>query len=312
MSSPKRALVLGCGAVAGAAWSIPVLQQLEQELNWDVRDADLLIGTSVGAVLAALIGAGVSTERMMAAQRGEATDCEWNHETDSGGAFPPLPSLSFPGLKLLKLGMRGQVSTLTALTGLLPTGRTDMSGFRRLINNVVPNGDWVPHQATWLMAVDAQSGKRFALGRDDAPKVSLEDAVCASYAVPGCCPPVEIGNHTFVDGGVASPTSADFAQDADIEEAIVLAPFASSHPDKPRSPLTRLERHVRKTMTRIVDSECAKLRTAGIRVIRLEPGREDLQAIGYNMLDPGRRKQVFETSLRTSPNAVRAAIGFAN
>lgn len=308
MSHPKRALVLGCGAVAGAAWSIPVLDSLQRQMNWDAREADLFIGTSIGAVLAALLAGGVSVARMLASQRGQATDCQWDHDRDSGGAFPPLPALRFPGGDLVWQGLRGKVSPLTAFTGLLPAGRTDMSGFTRLIDSVVPAGEWAPHPATWIIAADATNGERVALGSAGAPATALSQAVCASYAVPGVCPPVDIGGRSFVDGGVVSPTSADLLLDADIDEAIVLAPFASTHVDRPRSPLVRIERRVRRIMTRIVDRECNQLNNAGIRVIRLEPGPEDLRAIGYNMLDPGRRMRVFETALRTADDAVRAAL----
>ena len=38
--SPRRALVLGCGGVAGGAWSIAALHHLEQKLDWDARDAE--------------------------------------------------------------------------------------------------------------------------------------------------------------------------------------------------------------------------------------------------------------------------------
>jgi NTE family protein len=84
--------------------------------------------------------------------------------------------------------------------------------------------------------------------------------------------------------------------------------MASSQPDRPRSPLTQIERRVRRHMTRIVDRECTQLRTAGIRVIRLEPGAEDLEAFGFNMLDPGRRVRVFDTARRTAPGAVGRAL----
>jgi NTE family protein len=308
MSRPKRALVLGCGAVAGAAWSIAVLDALQQELGWDAREAELLIGTSAGAVLAALLAGGMSVARMMASQRGEASGCAWNHDRDSGGAFPPLPALRFPGAGLALQGLRGELDPFTALTGLLPQGRSDMRGFVRLIDCVVPAGQWVPHPATWLMAVDAASGERVALGRADAPRAPLNVAVCASYAVPGCCPPVTIGGRRFIDGGVVSPTSADLVLGAGIDEAVVLAPMASTEVDRPRSPLAWIERRVRRRMTAVVDRECEALRGAGIRVLRLEPGASDLEAIGYNMLDPGRRRRVFETALRTAPARVRAAL----
>lgn len=308
MRTPRRALVLGCGAVAGAAWSIPVLDKLQQVLDWDAREADLLIGTSVGAVLAALLAGGVGVDRMMASQRGDIHDCRWDHDRDTGGAFPPRPAPRFPGLGLTWRGLRGELAPLTALTGLLPAGRTDMRAIARLIDSVTPDGGWATHPATWIMAVEARTGQRRALGRPDAPRTNLTRAVCASYAVPGCCPPVSIDGRVFLDGGVVSPTSADFVLEANIDEAIVLAPFASTRMDRPRSPLHRLERRIRRTMTRIVDREVALLKRAGIRVIRLEPGPEDLDAIGYNMLDPKRRSRVFATAQRTATACVGSAL----
>lgn len=307
----KRALVLGCGGVAGAAWSIATLAAVQQQLDWDPRSADVLIGTSAGAVLAALLAAGTGVERMLASQRGEAADCRWDHDTDTGGALPPLPDLHFTGLPLALRGLRGDVSALTAITGVLPRGSADMQPFMNLVDSVVPAGSWAPHKNTWIMAVDAVSGERVAFGRHDAPPIPLNLAVCASYGVPGWCPPVPWQGRSYIDGGVASPTSADFLPGSGVEEAIVLAPMASSHPDTPRSPLARIERRVRRYMTAIVDREIRQLQDAGIRVLRLEPGPSDLAAFGYNMMDPKRRTLVFETALATAPLTVRSALATA-
>lgn len=307
MPSPNRALVLGCGAVAGAAWQIAILNELQQQLGWDARDARILIGTSAGAVLATLLGAGVSIERMMASQRGETSDCQWNHDTDTGGAIPPLPRPGLSGARLFLHGLRREVSPLTAITGLLPVGRTDMQPMMNLIDRAVPTGRWVKHPATWLMAVNAASGQRVALGRDDVD-IPINRAVCASYAVPGVCPPVQWQGSTYLDGGIASPASADMLIGTGVEEAIVLAPMASMQMDAPRSPLAKIERRVRRYMTSIVDREVAQLRAAGIRVVRIDPGPEDLAAIGFNMLDPGRRVRVFETACGTAAKSVREAL----
>jgi NTE family protein len=307
MPSPNRALVLGCGAVAGAAWQIATLNELQQQLGWDARDARILIGTSAGAVLATLLGAGVSVERMMASQRGEASDCQWNHDTDTGGAIPPLPRPGISGVQLALQGLRGRVAPLTAITGLMPHGRTNMQPMMDLIDQVVPAGHWVKHPATWLMAVDAATGQRVAFGREPID-IPANRAVCASYAVPGVCPPVAWQGSTYLDGGIASPASADFLLGTGVDEAIVLAPMASMQMDNPRSPLAKIERRVRRYMTAIVDREVAQLRAAGIRVIRIDPGPEDLAAIGFNMLDPGRRERVFQTACGTAGQSVRAAL----
>jgi NTE family protein len=311
MPSSNRALVLGCGAVAGAAWQIATLNELQQQLGWDARDARILIGTSAGAVLATLLGAGVSVERMMASQRGEASDCQWNHDTDTGGAIPPLPRPGISGVQLALQGLRGRVAPLTAITGLMPHGRTNMQPMMDLIDQVVPAGRWVKHPATWLMAVDAATGQRVAFGHD-AIDIPANRAVCASYAVPGVCPPVAWQGSTYLDGGIASPASADFLLGTGVDEAIVLAPMASMQMDRPRSPLAKVERRVRRYMTAIVDREVAQLRAAGIRVIRIDPGPEDLAAIGFNMLDPGRRERVFQTACGTAGQAVRAALDYDN
>ena len=93
-----------------------------------------------------------------------------------------------------------------------------------------------------------------------------------------------------------------------VDEVIILAPMASRHRDRPRHPLTWLERQARRYMTAIVDREEAQLRRAGKRVIRLEPGPEDLQAFGYNLLDPKRRLQVLATAQRTAGEQVSQAI----
>ena len=306
--SPRRALVLGCGGVAGGAWSIAALHHLEQKLDWDARDADILIGTSAGAVLATLLGSGVSVDQLLACQQGTRQQCRWNHDSDTGGALPPLPAASLTGAKLALTGLRGDVSPLTAFCGLLPRGQFDMTPFRKLVADATGGADWVAHPATWIMAVDTTSGKRVPFGKGGAPQANIRDAVCASYGVPVWCPPVSLGNRTYIDGGVASPTSADLLVDSAVDEVIILAPMASRQPDRPRSPLAAIERRVRRYMTRIVDKEVNKLEKAGKRVIRLEPNAEDLKAFGFNMMDPTRRRRVLDTALETTAKTVQAAL----
>jgi NTE family protein len=322
MNQPKRALVLGCGAVAGGAWSIAALQAVSKQLNWNPADADILVGTSVGAVLAALLASGVSLERLVAAQNNEPQHgCYWNHATDSGGKLPPWPQWKFSGPALFKKALNREVSLLTGLCGILPRGRTDMSGFVRLIQSASAGDLWPQtlqagqqtQKKLWLMAVDAKTAERRAIGSqaDDFTQVPLSRAVCASYAVPGCCPPVNIQGNTYLDGGIMSPASADLLVNEDVDEVIIIAPMASRWPGKAGSLFNAVERYARKGMTRIVDREEAMLRAAGKRVIRIEPNEDDLHAFGWNLLDPARRQGVFDTALLTTPATVAQAIAMA-
>jgi len=306
---PKRALVLGCGAVAGAAWMIPALAQVREQLNWNPENAELFIGTSVGAVLVSLMAGGVSLDTLIASQEGQHQNT-WNHDKDTGPWYPPLPTFKFTAKNLYTKMRRGELSSLTGWTGLLPQGGFDMQPFIKLIDRVKNENNWVDHDNCWLVAVDDQTGERKAFGRDktEVSKLDISQAVCASYGVPGWCPPVHINGRTYIDGGIVSPCSADLLVDTDIEEVIMLIPMACSNPDKPFSLFAKAERNVRKGMTAIVDKEIELLESAGKKVIRIEPTAEDLTAFGFNMMDPRRRELVYETSQRTSRKNVNNAL----
>lgn len=317
-ATPKRALVLGCGAVAGAAWMIPGLAQVREQLNWNPEDADIFIGTSVGAVLVSLMAGGVSLDDLIASQEEGPENNQyrkiWNHDKDSGSWYPPLPKFKFTAKNLYKKMRRGELSSLTGWTGLLPQGGFDMKPFIKLIDRVKNNNNWVDHDNCWLVAADHQTGERKVFGRDkkEVETLDISQVVCASYGVPGWCPPVKINNRTYIDGGVVSPCSADLLigldNETDVDEVIMLVPMACSEPDKPFSWFTKIERSVRKAMTAIVDKEVALLKAAGKKVIRIEPTAEDLKAFGYNMMDPRRRRLVYTRSQITSEVNVRQAI----
>ena len=317
VNTPRRALVLGCGAVAGGAWTIAALQSLRQQLNWEPGDAELLVGTSVGAVIAALLACGVSLDQLIAAQqtdevRNAQNEPIWNHRHDSGGALPPWPKWRLTAPALIKKALNREVRPLTGFCGLLPSGQTDMSAFKRLITQAAAPfsaQQYWPDKKLWLMAVDAQTAQRRALGREasDRQAINLADAVCASYAVPGCCPPVDLQGRRYLDGGIVSPVSADLLVNEAIDEVIVLAPMASRQPGKAGGVFNAVERYVRRGMTSIVDREEAILRAAGKRVIRVEPNEDDLRAFGWNLLDPERRQAIFDTALLTTPGSVATA-----
>ena len=306
---PKRALVLGCGAVAGAAWMIPVLAQVRAQLNWNPEEADIFIGTSVGAVLASLMAGGVTLDQLIASQQGDYQHI-WNHDKDSGSWYPPLPKFKFTAKNLYTKMRRGELGSLTGWVGLLPQGGFDMMPFIKLIDRVKNGNNWLDHDNCWLVAVDHETGERKAFGRDkkEVEALDVSQAVCASYGVPGWCPPVDIHDRTYIDGGIVSPCSADLLVDADVDEVIMLVPMASTIPDQPCSLFKRIERKVRKGMTAIVDKEVALLKSAGKKVVRIEPTAEDLNAFGYNMMDPRRRARVYATSQRTSFQNVSGAI----
>lgn len=67
----RRALVLGGGGVAGIAWMTGLLAGLA-EAGQDVTGADVIIGTSAGAAVAAQVGSGLPLDALFARQVGPA------------------------------------------------------------------------------------------------------------------------------------------------------------------------------------------------------------------------------------------------
>jgi NTE family protein len=305
----RRGLVLGCGGTLGAAWSVATLFEVSRALDWDVREAAAIVGTSAGSELATLIGSGASADALLDAQLGKRGDPFLaRYFASPPGKLPPLPHARLGSPKLM--GDRA-LSPITRVAGLAPIGRGDARFLDALVDARVPCREWVPHRATFIVAVDYDTGARVAFGSQAAPRATLREAVRASWAIPGWFPPVEIGGRRYVDGGIASPASADLLLDQGLEEAIVLAPM-SSREQGARSGLGRVEGLARAQMQRTLDREVELLRRAGTRVLRLEPTAEDLAVMGPNFMDGARRLRVLESSLRTARRNVRDALrGFS-
>jgi NTE family protein len=159
------------------------------------------------------------------------------------------------------------------------------------------------------VAVDYDSGRRAVFGRPGAPPARLADAVVASCSIPGWFEPAVIGGRRYVDGGVRSPTSLGMMARAGVEEVFVLAPMSSVVAGRPRMPHEHLERQLRALITMTMLREVRALRAAGIGVTVLTPGPEDLAVMGVNLMDPRRRRLVFETSLATSAAALASPAG---
>jgi predicted acylesterase/phospholipase RssA len=308
---PRRGLVLGAGGVLGAAWSVGALCALEESTGIDLRTCDYIVGTSAGAVLAALLGSGVTPGELRDHQRGlvmrgRLADLSWDYDRSTGGALPPLPRLGVgsPALVRRNAWRLRRLPPTAVISALLPVGRGSLAELGGLVAALAPGGGWAEHPGVWLVAMDYETGRRVPFGRPGEPPASLVEAVMASCAIPGWYAPVVIDQHRFVDGGVCSATSVDLLVGLDLDEVYVVAPLVSLATDHPRSLLVKMERRWRAVVTRRCLHEAAKLQAQGTSVTILAPGPEDLEAIGGNLMQTSRRLDVFETSLRTSAQAL--------
>lgn len=312
----RRGLVLGAGGVLGAAWMTGALVAFENVLGLDARDMDHLVGTSAGSVLAALLGNGVSVAQLRDHQLGRQPT-----EGPLSGVFvdprgsdtSSRPSWPRPGIgsaRLLGRSLRQpqRFPPTAVVSSMLPPGRGSLASVAQLVAAVSPAGStWTTHGNTWIVAMDYDSGRRVVFGRPGSPHVTLPDAVRASCAIPGWYESLAVDGHRYVDGGTCSPTSLDLLAGLGLDEVYVLAPMISVEYDRPTSLGARIERAYRRRLTRRAWHEAGKVRAFGTRVVVLGPGARDLEVIGANLMDPARREQVLEMSLRTSADALHRA-----
>lgn len=251
-----RALVLGGGGLTGIGWMWGVIAGAAAA-GVDLTAADLVIGTSAGSVVGAVLAGGGDVEAHYARQL-----------APPGAELPVrmwLRTMARWGWAALRSRDPEELGRRIGRVAL--ASRTVPAEERRaVIASRLPVQGW-PERRLLITAVDASSGERAAFDRESG--VDLVDAVAASCAVPGVWPPVPIAGRRFIDGGVRSAANADLAAGAD--RVVILAPIVRG--------IGR--------MTGVAAQAVDLRRTARVAVV--QPDREALRAIGRNVLDPARR-----------------------
>ncbi|MFI1996640.1 patatin-like phospholipase family protein [Actinoplanes sp. NPDC020271] len=307
----RVALVLGAGGTLGAAWMIGGLAAIQERVGRPLGEADTIIGTSAGSVVAAALRHGLTPDQLIDHQLGvdnPAVPAAADFERDSGlHPSPPRLRLGSPRMLATAVLAPHSVHPRVLASALLPEGRSEHRTLRQYVQALAgaEPGPW-PRHDTWIVGVDYESGRRVVFGRPGSPPAPLPDAVVASCSIPGWHRPVVIGDRRYVDGGVRSITSVDLLRNQQYDEVYVLAPMASSRTDRPWHPATRAERVLRQLLAVELAREVAKVAGTGARVSVLTPGPADLDAIGVNLMDGRRRADVLRTAQTTIPAALAA------
>ncbi len=258
----ERAFVLAGGGATGIAWEAGIIIGL-RDGGVDVRDADTMIGTSAGSMVAAHLRVG----------------------TDEGNAFRRIRD----GAPLATYGRLGAADAgryLRAQLAIDPRYGRSVIGRAALDADTLTEQQWIetiglgligkpwPEGRLWVTAVDAVTGPSVVFDKESG--VPLERAVAASCAVPGVFPAVEVGGRRYVDGGLRTVANADLAVGHD--RVLVLAPYpvAPSMKDLPPVQLRALRPQSRTYL--------------------VVPDAKDLWAMGANPLDMSRGGGTFETA----------------
>jgi NTE family protein len=308
--SVRVGLVLGAGGVTGLAYHAAALAAVERELGWDPRSAEVIVGTSAGAVVAAMLRRGVAASDMAAIAVGDEPA-----SSPPGVAralrdrpdFPPVSMWSLvarpprlPPLGLLQAWARRpwRLNPVTAVAGIIPDGTLDLVEHTSALDELL--GDRWPDDDLWICAVRQSDLRRVVLGRDaDAP---LPAAVAASCAIPGYFRPVRIGDDAYVDGGVRSPTNADVLCRTTVDLAVVVSPLSGREPRMNLAALIR--RHARSRL----EGERRRLVAAGIPTVVIEPGPAVVRALGTDFMSDARTSDIVAAALEDTAAQLHAPI----
>lgn len=248
--------MLGSGGATGIAWELGVLAGLERA-GVRLAAADLVIGTSAGAVVAARL----TTGGLLAAPD-PARHPERAGRLSAAAVARLLAAQVYPSRRhaLAWLGGRAARSWTPAAE-------------QRWIGQVAPGLAGVAWPGPLvIVATEAATGRPAYFSK--AHPVDLAAAVAASCAVPGVFPAVRVDGRLHFDGGLRSPANLDVAAGA--AAVIALAPLSGA---------LRVHRRPR--------HQAAALERGGSRVVLIEPGLAGRVALGPDMLAPERAARAY-------------------
>ncbi len=218
----------------------------------DLSEADLIVGTSAGALAGAPLAGGALDRAVEIYGRSEILPFRAPATFDEFMAAAGRVAADAPDAQ----------EAVKRTANLDPLGSSFVSDEEAasLFDALLQLAAW-PQKHLVITATDADSGLRVSFDVDS--DVQLLDAVRASCAVPGVFSSIPIDAARYADGGLRSPYNADLAAGHGV--VIVLSPLGANP-----------------YLQRLLDAEIASLRDAAVRVIMADEA--SLSAIGPDLL----------------------------
>ncbi len=236
-----RAWVLGGGGFLGAIYQVGVLAGIQEAAGLTPAPRDLLVGTSAGGVIAALLAAGFSPlELLQLEPRFEARHlCRVNPRALGVAAWRvPWRFVRHIGGQLFR-GGGWLAGLLPVLQGALPAALWSLEPLERFLagwlaeRGLADRFDALPRELR-IPAVDLDTGQTIVFGSEGWREVPVSRAVAASCALPRFFTPVRIGGRDFVDGGIGDSLHLDLALEEGAREVIAVNPLVAPLNDRKR------------------------------------------------------------------------------
>ena len=202
------AVVLGGGGSLAIGWELGYLYALENE-GIDIRNADLVIGTSGGAQAATGITSTKSWEEIF----NEQIEPKSNEE-------PPQQNMEAVVAKYSEIAQKSHspeewIENYSEFA--LQKNKFDESEHINRLKHRIKVTSWP--QNLMITAIDAQASKRAVFTKDS--NVDIYRPMASSGSLPGVWPATTIDGKKYYDGGCHSMENADLAKGA--HKVLILA-----------------------------------------------------------------------------------------
>jgi NTE family protein len=264
------AVVLGPGGPVGTAWLAGLAAGLRLE-GVDLGAAGLIVGTSAGAIVGALLACGGDPGRLAAPPGpgpGAARTGPGEVRTDRDRLAEVFATLGDRRLD------RGDALRRVGQLAVAASTGAEAAAVARM-RFLVGTDEW-PGGPLRITSVDAETGEAMIWDRHGS--ASLPEALAASTAFPATAPPITINGRRYIDGALRAGANADLAGDADV---VIIA-----------EPMSR------------VPGTSSATASAGA-VVRLVADSEAIQAFGPGMTSLATWVPAYQAGIRQAPQAAR-------
>ncbi len=272
----SKALVLGGGGITGIAWELGIVLGLK-EGGVDVTNFDLIVGTSAGSNVGAMITSGLTLEEHFNLLLKFAVKIQSSMKSDNN-EFGKIM------LDAIRNSQDPQKARANIGKAALAADTISEEEYLKTISALLPQHEWNKETRLVINAVDAESGEWVTFDRDSGVPLLL--ALMASSAVPGVYPPTTINKHRYIDGGMSSRTNADVAKDEDL--VLILS----------TEPGTMTEQTGHMTHRITFEEELQVLKDSGAKILVITPDEESLLAKGDNPMNPEKLSPSAHAGLR--------------
>jgi NTE family protein len=330
----RVALVLGGGGITGAAYHLGVLNAINAvSERASVNHFDMFVGTSAGAVVAACLANGITSEELTRANLGHESatfagiGADEIMQPDRRGLLRSLVRWPMGVLGALRR-YAGHPFTTSLIDGLgalaegLPPALYTTDGTQRYLRELFDqpgrsNRFKETQRRLFITATDLDTAQRVVFGEDGSPEVPISEAAAASTTIPLLYAPREIGGRTYLDGGLKSTTNIDVAIRHGAKLVVCVNPLVPYVHDMHRFlptatglPSKHIAQkgfpHIAAQSYRIMaqsqmEKELQLISHAhpDVDIILIEPRRDDEHLFVFNLMDYGSREKIARHAFET-------------